>query len=105
MKILFIDWMYYGKDDIKSAMLEEGHEIISFPFEVSTSLVWEQLIHNPETERRLCTALHEEIPEIVFSVNYFPVIARVCQKEDIRYVSWSYDSYYILLYSDTIRYP
>ncbi len=105
MKILFIDWVCYGKDDIKSAMVEEGHEVIDFPFEVSTSLVWEQLIHDPETEKMLLTALHEKVPDVVFSVNFFPVISRVCQAEDIRYVSWSYDGPYILLYSDTISYP
>ncbi len=105
MKILFTDWVFYGKEDIKSAMIEEGHEVILFPFEVSASLIWELLIQDPETERRLRSILHEKVPDVVFSVNYFPVISRVCQAEDIRYVSWSYDGPYILLYSDTVSYP
>ncbi len=105
MKILFTDWVFYGKEDIKSAMIEEGHEVILFPFEVSASLIWELLIQDPETERRLRSILHEKVPDVVFSVNYFPVISRVCQAEDIRYVSWSYDGPYILLYSDTVSFP
>lgn len=105
MKILFIDWVCYGREDIKSAMVEEGHEVIPFPFEVSTSLVWGELVRDPETEERLRATLHEKSPDVVFSVNYFPVISGVCQAEDIRYISWSYDCPYILLYSDTIVAP
>ncbi len=105
MKILFIDWICYGKEDIQRAMVEEGHEVLSFPFEVSTKLIWEQLIHEPETEKRLRTDLHEKVPDVVFSVDYFPVISSVCQAEGIRYISWSYDCPYILLYSDTIVNP
>lgn len=105
MKILFIDWICYGKEDIQRAMVEEGHEVLSFPFEVSTKLIWEQLIHEPETEKRLRADLHEKVPDVVFSVNYFPVVSSVCQAEGIRYISWSYDCPYILLYSDTIVNP
>lgn len=103
MRILFIDWGNYGKEDIKSAMTDEGHEVISFPFEASSSLIWEQLIHEPETEAGLRNTLHDRTPDVVFSVNYFPVISRVCQAEHIRYISWSYDGPYILLYSNTIN--
>lgn len=103
MKILLVDWGYYGKEDIESVMTDEGHEVIPFPFEASSSLIWEQLIHEPETEARLRRTLHDRIPDVVFSVNYFPVISRVCQTENIRYISWSYDGPYILLYSNTIN--
>lgn len=70
MRILFIDWGNYGKEDIKSAMTDEGHEVISFPFEASSSLIWEQLIHEPETEAGLRNTLHDRTPDVVFSVNY-----------------------------------
>ncbi len=105
MRILFIDWVCYGGEDIKSAMAKEGHEVIPFPFEVSTSLVWELLIHEPDTEKRLRAALHGKAPDVVFSVNYFPVVSGVCQAEGVRYISWSYDCPYILLYSNTVANP
>ena len=102
MKILSIDWAFYGREDLKSAMVAEGHEVVTFPFEVSTALVWGRLIHDQETEDKLRAALHEKIPDVVFSVNFFPIVSRVCQVEDIKYISWSYDCPYILLCSDTV---
>lgn len=49
--------------------------------------------------------MHQENPDIVFSFDYFPVISGACQKENIRYISWVYDSPYLLLYSHTILNP
>ena len=71
MRILFIDWGNYGKEDIKSAMTDEGHEVISFPFEASSSLIWEQLIHEPETEAGLRNTLHDRTPDVVFFCKLF----------------------------------
>lgn len=36
--------------------------------------------------------LTEEIYDIVFSINFFPLAAKVCNRRHIRYLSWSYDS-------------
>ncbi len=102
MKILFIEWESYGYQDIKEAFTEEGHQLVRFPFKVFGHQ-GEELLHDPETEDRLCTVLHREVPDVIFSVDYYPVISRVCQKEGIRYLSYSYDCPHILLYSETIR--
>ena len=104
MKILFVEWKSYGYLDIKDAFIEEGHQIISFPFKVFEAQ-GEELLQDQDTEDRLCRRIRKEVPDIVFSVDYFPVISRVCQKEDIRYISYSYDCPHILLYSTTIKNP
>lgn len=99
MKILFIEWASFGNSDIKDAFIAEGHRIVCFPFSNKDSRQDEVI------ENELASVLHKEVPDIVFSFNYFPVISNVCKKETIRYISWVYDSPYVLLYSYTVINP
>lgn len=99
MKILFIEWASFGNEDIKEAFEKEGHHIHSFPFSNKDGR------RSEEIEKELTTALHKHTPDIVFSFNYFPVISNVCKKEDIKYISWIYDSPYVMLYSYTVINP
>ena len=103
MKILFVDWGGYGVMDLKEAFAEEGYELVLFAFDVSASYPYGKYVEDQETEKRLYVALHENILDVVFSINYFPVISKVCQKAGIRYISWNYDCPHRLLYSPTIR--
>ena len=104
MKVLFIEWESYGYQDIKEAFAEEGHELVCFPFKVFGHQ-GEELLHDRETEGRLQSMLRKEVPDVVFSMDYFPVISTVCQKEDVRYISYNYDCPHVLLYSNTIVNP
>lgn len=74
MRLLYIEWSSYGNDDIKEAMIAEGHELVCFPFSVSSS-TYGTLQENPEVEERLRLALHRKAPDAVYSTNYFPVIS------------------------------
>ena len=103
MKILFVDWGGYGTLDMRNAFTEEGHEMCFFSFDVSASYPYGKYVKDQETEERLQVVLQENVPDAVFSINYFPVISEVCQKEGIRYISWNYDCPHRLLYSPTIR--
>lgn len=97
MKILNIEWKAFCNDDMKEAFLAEGHQIVGFPFSKM-----ENTRHNPKVESELADALHREIPDLVFSFNYYPVISKVCEQEGVRYISWIYDCPHINLYSYTI---
>lgn len=99
MKILFIEWASFGNEDIKEAFTAEGHSIFCFPFSNKDPR------RSTEIEQELTTALHKHTPDVVFSFNYFPVISNVCKKEDIKYISWIYDSPYVMLYSYTVINP
>lgn len=99
MKVLFIEWKSFGNDDIKEAFEAEGHRVVSYPFSNSDGR------RDAKLEQDLSSVLHKETPDIVFSFNYFPVISNVCKKEDIRYISWIYDSPYVMLYSYTVINP
>ena len=61
--------------------------------------------HNLKVESKLTDVLRNEIPDAVFSFNYYPVISKVCGQEGIRYISWIYDSPYGRLYSETVPNP
>lgn len=100
MKIVFIEWPCFGGEDIKEAFMAEGHEIVCFPYDA-----YGDLRKDPAAEHQLQEVLHKEHPDAVFSFDYFPVISDTCQKEHIRYISWIYDSPYVLLYSRTVLNP
>ncbi len=99
MKILFIEWASFGNNDIKAAFAAEGHSVVSYPFSNRDSR------RDEELEKDFASFLHGEVADVVFSFNYFPVISNVCKRENIRYISWIYDSPYVMLYSYTIINP
>lgn len=101
MKILFIEWASYGREDLKAAFIAEGHSLVCFPFAIDL-----RKLHNDlELENRLTEVIHKEMPDILFSVAYFVVISKVCNKENIRYISWTYDNPHVMLFSRTVINP
>ena len=43
-------------------------------------------------EKRVVELLQQDVYDGVFSVNYYPVVARICYNAQLPYISWSYDS-------------
>lgn len=99
MKILFIEWASFGNADMKDAFAEEGHEVVCFPFSNKDAR------RDAEIEAALASRLRETVPDAVFSFNYFPLISNVCKSEGLPYISWIYDSPYVMLYSYTAINP
>lgn len=99
MKILFIEWASFGNADIKDAFIKEEHSVVCFPFSNKDTR------QNAEIEAALMEKLHETVPDAVFSFNYFPLVSNVCKKEGLPYLSWIYDSPYVMLYSYTTVNP
>ena len=64
MKILFIEWESFGKEDVKEAIHAEGHEMVSFPISME-----EDLDDAPGLGDRLSLVLHHEVQDVVFSIN------------------------------------
>lgn len=86
MKILFFDMGSYTYWDILEAFKKMGHSCRTLYY------------HFPDRyeddffEERMEEYLTEDTFDIVFSVNFFPLAAKVCDRRHIRYLSWSYDS-------------
>lgn len=99
MKTLFLSWKSLGNIDMIAAFKECNVEVKTIPFsndEVRT---------NPKVEAYLIEEIKSYCPDFVFSFNYFPIVSLACKACDMVYVSWTYDSPYVLLYSYTILYP
>lgn len=84
---------------MKEAFRAEGHTLVSFPFFNKDAR------NDASAVAELPALLHQESPDAVFSFNYFPVVSNVCHRENIRYISWIYDSPYVMLYSYTAIHP
>ena len=98
MNILVMDWPAFGSETIKTIFNEMGHNVsvFDFPHKSPDAKNGEDLCN------RIVEKIMKEKADLVFSFNYFPVIATAgyaCRK---RYISWVYDSPAIHLYSMTV---
>ena len=99
MNILFWEWKNFGKEDFIDACKYAGHTI---------TCITNQLIHernNREFDNIFEEAIANSSYDIIFTFNYSPIISNNCNKHQIKYVSWIYDSPLVSLYSYTIINP
>lgn len=101
MKILFMEWKSLGQKDIVEEFERRGWEVAYYPFPRESD--------NTRLNRELCEKLIRSITEdkfdFVFSFNYFPVVSIACNACQVKYVSWTFDSPFIQLYSNTVKFP
>ena len=100
-KMLYLEWASFGNDYVKKALADKGIELViyDFPRETEDTRGGEELALDITRKLMECNA------DAVFSLNYFPVAAIACKALNKKYISWTYDSPYIQLYSLTIEYP
>lgn len=98
MKILFCRWNSICELDIGAALTSLGHEVVEF----------QQKIQSVDYDKKYVEVLSDKLLsssyDAVFSINYIPVISRVCNIFNIGYISWTVDSPLFQLYSDTVCY-
>lgn len=98
--ILFIEWNSFGNDAIKRAFKELGYEVDNY--ELDTAKTDTRM--DVEYTEKLVAILMKKNYFCVFSFNYYPIIAIACKACKIPYVSWTYDSPFIQLFSPTLEY-
>ena len=100
MNVLFLEWKSFGNDFMIETLRKKGASIESFPFPRETE--------NTRNSETLATDIAQKLLNgnftHVFSFNYFPVAAIACKACKVPYVAWVYDSPFIQLYSQTIKY-
>ena len=96
MQILFIDWPCYGKQNAITTLQEMGHTVCSFSHPDYNHMKSSSFEHTLEQ------FIGDTYYDLCFSFNYFPLVSNVCQKLDLKYISVTYDSPYVFLYSPTI---
>ena len=101
MKILTLKWDCFGYNHIRNAFKRAGFTLceVDFPRDKEDA-------RNSETLAKIVVeAIQKNNADGVFSFNYFPVAAIAAAACRVKYISWTYDSPYIFLYSKTIEFP
>ena len=86
MKVLFFQWHSFMNKGIENAFrkLDISYEIFFWQFED-----WEK---DEAFVQKFCSKIKSEDYNVVFSVNYAPLVSQICEGEKIPYVAWIYDS-------------
>ncbi|MBQ9333002.1 MAG: glycosyltransferase [Lachnospiraceae bacterium] len=86
MNILFYDMGSYLYDDILDALKSMGHTVRTAYYHFDNRYEDDFFVD------RFTRKLREKPCDIIFSVNFFPLVAVIAHDHDIPYVSWSCDS-------------
>lgn len=84
---------------VSSSLLWKGHEVLTF------SKVVNDKDYDLDYLNCLMKYIHENKAEMVWCMDYLPIIARACNTEKIFYISWVLREQWNTLYSDTFKYP
>ncbi|MCR4692062.1 MAG: DUF3880 domain-containing protein [Lachnospiraceae bacterium] len=95
--ILFLEWDSFGNRYIIPIFESMGYGIEKMPFLFQE----EDARSSEELAGRVANRILEVKPAFVFSFNYFPTAAIACKACRTKYVSWIYDSPFIMAYSQT----
>lgn len=101
MRILFMEWKSLCQKDMSEEFERRGWtvEFYSFPRDKENTRL------NRELAEKLIRIIAAGKYDFVFSFNYFPVISLACNACQVKYVSWTFDSPFIQLYSNTVNFP
>ena len=86
MKILFYRWGAYTEKDIVEELSAKGVTVNEIIYPVKDKH------HDDNLETMLGNMIDKGSFDAVLSINYFPVVASVCNTRNIKYISWTYDA-------------
>lgn len=96
MKILFCQWNSICEPDVDQAFIKLGYQVIRITQKI------ESVDYDKKYLATLSEVMMKEHIDCVFSINFIPIISRVCNIFHTMYVSWTVDSPLLQLYSNTI---
>ena len=86
MKILFYDMGSYLYDDAVETLRNMGHEVRTVYYH------FEDRYKDDFFCERFEKKVREIAPDLIFSINFFPLVAVIAHDHGLRYISWSCDS-------------
>lgn len=98
MKLLVYRWDIYPYDDIITTFTEQGHHVDVLAFPIANHL------SDVAFEKAFRQQLENDY-SLVFSVNYYAVIAKICTEYQIPYAAWTCDSPLLSLQDDSVLSP
>lgn len=96
MKILTYRWKAYNHRDIMNCLEGRGHHTDEIKGELASFEA------DAGFEKRLEKTLDDGEYDLMFSVNYFPVISDICEKYGLTYVAWCCDSPISTMYHESV---
>lgn len=87
MKVLMYDWPSFTGDTMKRLFKKRNFQVDCFYYYPLESMEEDEIFVDKFSKK-----IKEGTYDFVYSVNYIPVVAIACHKENIPYVSWSYDA-------------
>lgn len=99
-RVLYLQWDCFGEEYICESLKKAGMDVEMYPLPYGKI----SMRHDEEFEAGLVKHIGGNEYEFVFSFNYFPAVALACHKTGDKYVSWTYDSPFMFLYSTTIAF-
>lgn len=100
MKILLLEWDSMCSAYFQKALRNSGFDVDIMEFSQKT----ENMRNNGPLTEKIATKIIHNAYTFVFSFNFFPVIAMACKACRVPYLSWIYDSPFINLYSETVKF-
>lgn len=99
MRILFCEWGSVCEPGIKATILSSEHELMEYDAPIA----------NMDYDTDYMSGLSDYIlngnkPDVVFSINFVPIISRLCNLLHIPYISWTVDCPCLQLGSSTVAY-
>lgn len=89
-------WKAYNYRDIEQTFRLLGHTVDNIEQELGSYDV------SPEFEKVIEQKIRDNQYDMVFTVNYFPLISNVCERLGMKYVSWTCDNPLISMYHESV---
>ena len=100
-KVLYLQWDCFGEEYICASFKRAGLDVEMYALPYGRV----SMRRDEAFETGLVEHLSAGAYEFVFSFNFFPAVALACHRANVKYVSWTYDSPFMYLYSETILLP
>lgn len=86
MKLLLFEWPSVTNPEMANVLTDMGIEvhIVRIPFK--------RYCQDTELCDKMEETLEKDHFDVVFSINYFDMIAEACHRKKIKYIAWTYDS-------------
>lgn len=97
MRILYYTWFENSEKDMVQTFISFGYEV------VKCNIPFEDYERDDAFEKELRRIVLDTQCEWIFSFDFFPLIARVAEALQKKYLAWIYDSPHYTLYSPAVR--
>ncbi len=96
MKILMYRWKAYNQQDIVENLQARGHMVEEIKGDMCN------FDDDPAFIKKFKAFFDKGEYDLVFTVNYFPMISNICQEKNVQYIAWCCDSPLGTMYNQSI---